>query len=78
MKIKEIIIESRGRELGICKLGEILVTVNGDGAVEGYPITGKFFELACRIMDKEGLEVSLDAADVLSEILASVAEGELV
>ena len=78
MKIKEITIEHLGRELHIYKLDEMIVVVNGCASVQGYPISGKFFGMACEIAVRNELGMDVRMLDVLSEILASVAEGDLV
>lgn len=78
MKIQEITIEHRGRGVHIYKLDETIVTVGGsDGTIGGYPIDGKFFDMACSVNSAQDLRLDLDGLDVLSEILASVAEGDL-
>lgn len=77
MKISSIIVEITGKGIRIYKAGGYVMAVTQNGRIEGYEINGKFFDMACSVVTQAGTIGSLSELDVLSEILASVAEGDL-
>lgn len=75
MKLKEVTVEISGKAITVYRLGDCMVASVDNDSVQGYPITGKYFKMACNVAKQAGITLQLDEADVLCELLEIVAEG---